>query len=168
VALPVPAEVEAVFREFRTCEFSTLAADGTPITWPMLPFWRAETGQFMTTTSIGLPDKAFNIRRNPRVSLLFSDPTASSPPPLPSRARERLDWGISNRGSVKNRVSVGNLRPGETGGFQIVLDNRDHAAAHPLVGARRRLEHAELRRRGPCGLRSGDIYGGFRTRCLPV
>jgi hypothetical protein len=77
MTLPIPAEVEAVFREFRTCEFSTLAADGTPITWPMLPFFRASTGQFMTTTSIGLPDKAFNIRRNPRVSLLFSDPTGS-------------------------------------------------------------------------------------------
>jgi len=77
MALLIPAEVEAVFREFRTCEFSTLAVDGTPITWPMLPFFRAATGQFMTTTSIGLPDKAFNIRRNPRVSLLFSDPTGS-------------------------------------------------------------------------------------------
>jgi hypothetical protein len=77
MSLLIPAEVEAVFREFRTCEFSTLAADGTPITWPMLPFFRASTGQFMTTTSIGLPDKAFNIRRNPRVSLLFSDPTGS-------------------------------------------------------------------------------------------
>ena len=77
MALRVPAEVEAVFREFRTCEFSTLAADGTPITWPMLPFFRPSTGQFMTTTSIGLPDKAFNIRRNPRVSLFFSDPTGS-------------------------------------------------------------------------------------------
>ena len=77
VAISIPAEVEAVFREFRTCEFTTLARDGTPITWPMLPFWRPDTGQFMTTTSIGLPDKAFNIRRDPRVSLLFSDPTGS-------------------------------------------------------------------------------------------
>jgi hypothetical protein len=77
MTLPIPAEVEAVFREYRTCELSTLAADGTPITWPMLPFFRASTGQFMTTTSIGLPDKALNIRRNPRVSLLFSDPTGS-------------------------------------------------------------------------------------------
>lgn len=75
--IKIPAEIEAVFREFRTCEFTTLARDGTPITWPMLPFWRPETGQFMTTTSIGLPDKAFNIRRNPRVSLLFSDSTGS-------------------------------------------------------------------------------------------
>ena len=76
-AISIPSEVGAVFREFRTCEFTTLARDGTPITWPMLPFWRPETGQFMTTTSIGLPDKACNIRRNPRVSLLFSDSTGS-------------------------------------------------------------------------------------------
>ncbi len=76
-AISIPSDVEAVFREFRTCEFTTLARDGTPITWPMLPFWRPETGQFMTTTSIGLPDKAFNIRRDPRVSLLFSDSTGS-------------------------------------------------------------------------------------------
>jgi pyridoxamine 5'-phosphate oxidase-like protein len=75
--LGIPGEVEAVFREFRTCEFSTLARDGTPVTWPMLPFWRPDTGQFLTTTSIGLADKALNIRRNPRVSLLFSDSTGS-------------------------------------------------------------------------------------------
>ena len=74
----VPLEVEEVFREFRTCEISTLARDGSPITWPTLPFWQPRKGRFLITTSIGLPHKAFNIRRNPRVSLLFSDPTASS------------------------------------------------------------------------------------------
>ncbi len=82
-SISLPPEVEAVFREFRTCEMSTLARDGSPITWPTLPFWRPEEGCFLITTSIGLPHKAFNIRRNPRVSLLFSDPTASgltSPP----------------------------------------------------------------------------------------
>lgn len=75
--IELPSEVEAVFREFRTCEMSTLARDGTPITWPTLPFWYAGEGRFLITTSIGLPHKAFNVRRNPRVSLLFSDPTAS-------------------------------------------------------------------------------------------
>jgi Pyridoxamine 5'-phosphate oxidase len=75
--MDLPAEVEAVFREFRTCEFSTLARDGAPITWPALPFWRSEEGRFLITTSIGLPQKAFNVGRDPRVSLLFSDPTAS-------------------------------------------------------------------------------------------
>jgi hypothetical protein len=73
----VPPEVEKVCLEFRTCEMSTLARDGSPITWPTLPFWRPEEGRFLITTSIGLPHKAFNIRRNPRVSLLFSNPTAS-------------------------------------------------------------------------------------------
>jgi hypothetical protein len=31
----------------------------------------------LATTSIGLPQKAFNIRRNPKVSMLFSEPTGS-------------------------------------------------------------------------------------------
>jgi hypothetical protein len=72
-----PSEVEEVFREFRTCEMSTFARDGTPITWPTLPFWKPDEGRFMITTSISLAQKAFNVRRNPRVSLLFSNPTAS-------------------------------------------------------------------------------------------
>jgi len=75
--LRLPPEVRAVFAEFRTCEFSTVATDGTPITWPTLPFYDEEKGRFLVTTSIGLPQKVFNVRRNPRVSLLFSDPTAS-------------------------------------------------------------------------------------------
>ena len=70
-------EVEEVFREFRTCEFSTLARDGTPITWPLITLWQPEEQGFVLTTSIGLPNKAFNVRRDGRVSLLFSDPTAS-------------------------------------------------------------------------------------------
>ena len=69
----LPSEVEDVFKEFRTCEMSTLAKDGTPITWPTLPFWRPDEGRFLITTSIGLSQKAFNVRRNPRVSLLFSN-----------------------------------------------------------------------------------------------
>lgn len=75
--LSLPPDIEAVFHEFRTCEFTTLAKDGTPITWPTLPFYFADAGRFIITTSIGLPQKVFNIRRTPRVSLLFSDPTAS-------------------------------------------------------------------------------------------
>lgn len=74
----LPPEVEEVFLEFRTCEFTTLTRKGTPITWPLVPFSKPpETDRFLFTTSIGLPQKAFNIRRNPRVSLLFSDPTGS-------------------------------------------------------------------------------------------
>jgi hypothetical protein len=75
--LALPPEVERVFTEFRTCEFSTLARDGTPITWPLVTLWQPEEQRFVLTTSIGLPNKAFNARRDGRVSLLFSDPTAS-------------------------------------------------------------------------------------------
>lgn len=75
--LDLPPELEAVFDAFRTCELSTLARDGTPITWPTLPFWQPEQGRFLITTSIGLAQKALNVRRDGRVSLLFSDPTAS-------------------------------------------------------------------------------------------
>lgn len=73
----LPPQVEEVFLECRTCEFSTLARDGTPITWPAVTLWQPEEQRFVLTTSIGLPQKAFNIRREPKVSLLFSDHTAS-------------------------------------------------------------------------------------------
>jgi hypothetical protein len=77
VVAGLPPEVEDVFEEFRTCELSTLARDGTPITWPTLPFWRSGEKRFIITTSIALAQKTINVRRNPRVSLLFSDATAS-------------------------------------------------------------------------------------------
>ncbi len=77
VVAELQPEVEDVFEEFRTCEMSTLARDGTPITWPTLPFWYSDEKRFKITTSIALAQKALNIRRNPRVSLMFSNPTAS-------------------------------------------------------------------------------------------
>jgi general stress protein 26 len=79
----VPAEVGAVVREFRSCELSTLARDGTPVTWPTMPFFEADQRRFLITSSIGLAQKALNIRRDPRVAMLFSNPTGSrlvSPP----------------------------------------------------------------------------------------
>ena len=75
--IELPPEVEEVFRKFRTCEFSTLAREGTPITWPLVTRWRLAERRFVLTAFIGLPCKAMNIRRDGRVSLLFSDPTAS-------------------------------------------------------------------------------------------
>jgi Pyridoxamine 5'-phosphate oxidase len=71
----IPGELEVVFSNFRTCEMATLAKDGTPITWPTEPFYQSEKKKFLITTSIGMAQKAFNIRRNPKVSLFFSTPT---------------------------------------------------------------------------------------------
>ncbi len=65
-----------IIEGYFTCEFTTLARDGSPVTWPVSPRLLAD-GRFLTTTSIGMPQKAFNIRRNPKVSMLFSEPTGS-------------------------------------------------------------------------------------------
>jgi hypothetical protein len=75
--LIVPPEVEAVFWQVRTCEFTTLAKDNTPITWPTVALYEPTKGRFVITTSIGLPYKAYNVRRTPRVAMLYSNPTGS-------------------------------------------------------------------------------------------
>lgn len=66
----------AIIENYRTCEFTTVFRDGSPQTWPVSSLLLRD-GRFLLCTSIGFPQKAFNIRRNPRVSLLFSDPTGS-------------------------------------------------------------------------------------------
>jgi hypothetical protein len=65
-----------VINKYFTCEFTTFSRDGSPVTWPVTPIL-LDDGRFLLTTSIGLPQKAFNIRRNPKVSMLFSEPTGS-------------------------------------------------------------------------------------------
>lgn len=73
----IPMDVKAVFDNFRTAELTTFAKDKTPLTWPVTVAYRSEIQEFWGTTSIGLPQKAFNIRQNGQVSLLFSEPKAS-------------------------------------------------------------------------------------------
>lgn len=76
-AVPLPADALSIIDGYRTCEFATIGKDGVPIAWPTCALYDADRGTITVTTSIGLPTKAFNVRRNPRVSLLFSDPTGS-------------------------------------------------------------------------------------------
>ncbi|GAA4609387.1 hypothetical protein BJY16_007300 [Actinoplanes octamycinicus] len=66
----------AVLDAYRTCELATLTSSGSPVAWPTSGL-RRDDGTFLLTTSLGYPQKAFNIRRDGRVALLFSDPTAS-------------------------------------------------------------------------------------------
>jgi hypothetical protein len=61
---------------YHTCELLTVGRDGTPIAWPTVAVRRPD-GTILISTSIGLPQKAVNIRRDERVALLFSDPTGS-------------------------------------------------------------------------------------------
>jgi hypothetical protein len=72
----MPGGALHIIDRYFTCEFTTLSRDGSPQTWPVSPRLLPD-GRFLTGTSIGLPQKAFNVRRNPKVSLLFSEPTGS-------------------------------------------------------------------------------------------
>ncbi|MFF5204546.1 pyridoxamine 5'-phosphate oxidase family protein [Streptosporangium sp. NPDC000396] len=73
---PIDLEVGAIIDTYRTCEFVTLGADGTPLTWPTAA-WRRTDGTLLVTTSLAFAQKALNVRRDGRVALLFSDPTGS-------------------------------------------------------------------------------------------
>ncbi len=96
----IPKDVEAVLAGFLCCEFSTLNRDGTPVAWPVVPLRLPAPdpldglGGFLLTTSIGFAAKVVNIRRDPRVSLLFSDPTGSgltTPPTVLVQGRATVD-----------------------------------------------------------------------------
>lgn len=82
--LDLPDDVWSVMAGFLACELATVGRDGAPQTWPAVPLLLRERGTILLTTSIGFPVKAANIRRDPRVSLLWSDPTGSTLTDAPS------------------------------------------------------------------------------------
>src|SRR2546429_8494281 len=71
----LPPEVQSVFDRFITTEYTTIERTGQPITWPVTPYYRPGAGAIDVTTGVGYPKKADDAAGNPRVSLLFSDPT---------------------------------------------------------------------------------------------
>jgi hypothetical protein len=60
---------------YRVAEFVTLARDGSPVCWPLLPDFDQE--RLIFNTGYAYPAKARNAQREPRVAALFSDPTAT-------------------------------------------------------------------------------------------
>ena len=66
-----------VIENYRTSEFLTIAKSGVPIAWPTNAVFRPESGSLVLSTSIAWPHKAYNVRRDGRVAMLFSDPTGS-------------------------------------------------------------------------------------------
>jgi general stress protein 26 len=77
VTSTLPAEVQEVFDRFVTTEFTTIDSRGQPIAWPVTPYYKPGEVTIDVTTGIGYPKKAQDARRNPQVSLLFSDPNGS-------------------------------------------------------------------------------------------
>jgi hypothetical protein len=74
----LPAEVRDVFERFITTEYVTVDSKQRPIVWPVIPYYKQGGQTIDVTTGIGYPKKAEDARRNPRVALLFSDPTGSA------------------------------------------------------------------------------------------
>src|SRR5215212_9020300 len=79
----LPPEVQQVFDRFVTTEFTTIDRAGQPITWPLTPYYRPGDPCIDVTTGLGYPKKAKDTRANPKVALLFSDPTGSGIDPAP-------------------------------------------------------------------------------------
>jgi hypothetical protein len=73
----LPPEVQQVFDRFVTTEFTTVDRSGQPITWPLTPYYHPGDPCIDVTTGLGYPKKAKDARANPKVALLFSDPTGS-------------------------------------------------------------------------------------------
>jgi Pyridoxamine 5'-phosphate oxidase len=71
----LPTEVQQVFDRFITTEFTTVDGRGQPITWPLTPYYKPGDPCIDVTTGLGYPKKANDARANPKVAMLFSDPT---------------------------------------------------------------------------------------------
>ena len=79
----LPAQLQDVFERFVTTEYVTIDRTGHPIVWPVTPYYRRGGPTIDVTTGLGYPKKANDARANPRVALLFSDPSGcglDSPP----------------------------------------------------------------------------------------
>jgi hypothetical protein len=73
----LPDEVRPIFERFITCEYTSLTAHDTPITYPVTPYLGADGSTLDVSTGLAYPAKAERARRNPKVALLYSDPTGS-------------------------------------------------------------------------------------------
>jgi Pyridoxamine 5'-phosphate oxidase len=70
------ADAVDIVRSYFTCELTTVFRDGSPQTWPVSAVL-LDDARLVLSTSISYPQKAINIRRNSKVSMLFSEPQGS-------------------------------------------------------------------------------------------
>jgi Pyridoxamine 5'-phosphate oxidase len=71
----LPQEIQRVFDSFITTEYTTVDRRGQPISWPVTPYYSPGAPCIDVTTGLGYPKKAKDAEANPKVALLFSDPT---------------------------------------------------------------------------------------------
>ncbi|WP_020673711.1 pyridoxamine 5'-phosphate oxidase family protein [Amycolatopsis nigrescens] len=71
--MQIDEQVDRVLTRFKIPEFVTATRDGGVNTRPMSALWMPEHNHIMLTTPAAFPQKAFNIRRDGRAALLYSD-----------------------------------------------------------------------------------------------
>jgi hypothetical protein len=115
VTASLPNEVQEVFGRFVTTEYTTVDRRGQPITWPVNPYYDPGAPAIDLTTGLGYPKKADDARANPKVSLLFSDPTGSgldSPPMVLVQGTADVDDRDLERNSERYLRESIERRPG--------------------------------------------------------
>ena len=73
----IDGQVSEVLERTMVVEFATITPKGALSTRPLGAVWLPERDQIVLTTPIAYPQKAFNVRHDSRVALLYSDPTGS-------------------------------------------------------------------------------------------
>jgi Pyridoxamine 5'-phosphate oxidase len=94
VTASLPHEIQRVFDRFITTEYTTVDGRGQPITWPVTPYYSPGDPCIDVTTGLGYPKKADDAAANPKVALLFSDPTGcemESPPQVLVQGTAQVD-----------------------------------------------------------------------------
>ena len=90
----LPPALRECFSRFITTEYTTIDSRQQPITWPVTPYYADGGPTIDVNTGLGYPKKADDAARNPRVALLFSDPTGSgldSPPQVLVQGTAEVD-----------------------------------------------------------------------------
>jgi len=77
VTASLPTEVQQVFDRFRTTAYTTLDSQGQPVCWPATPSYEPGDPCIDVRTAPGDSEDARDVRANPKVALLFSEPAGS-------------------------------------------------------------------------------------------
>jgi len=69
----LPVDLREVLENALVCEFTVISPSGRPVTHPLLPLYDAEDGRLFVTSSVLFSKKLDHIKKNPKVSVLFSN-----------------------------------------------------------------------------------------------
>ena len=108
----LPDHVQRVFDRFITTEYTTVDKAGQPISWPVTPYYSPGDTCIDVTTGLGYPKKAADAEANPRVALLFSDPTGCGlehPPQVLVQGTAEVDNNLRENRERYGRESLEKL-----------------------------------------------------------